>query len=163
MKVLKFGGSSVGSLTAIRHVKTIVEACDTPVVVVVSALGGVTDTLYDMARTASKGDMGYMAQFTEMEERHVQLVRDLGMNDTPASVEVAHLFDELRNILRGVCFIQDISERIIDSIVSYGERLSSVIVAQLITGAQHLDARLFIKTKPQIGGKCVVDLKQLIN
>ncbi len=159
MKVLKFGGSSVGSLTAIRHVKTIVEACDTPVVVVVSALGGVTDTLYDMARTASKGDMGYMEQFTEMEERHVQLVRDLGMNDTPASVEVAHLFDELRNILRGVCLIQDISERIIDSIVSYGERLSSVIVAQLITGAQHLDARLFIKTKPQIGGKCVVDFE----
>ncbi|HPW90208.1 MAG TPA: bifunctional aspartate kinase/homoserine dehydrogenase I [Paludibacteraceae bacterium] len=159
MKVLKFGGSSVGSLTAMCHVKNIVETCDKPVVVVVSALAGVTDTLYDVARMASKGDRGYIELFSEMEERHVHLVRDLGLNDTPASVEVAHLFEELRNILRGVHLIQDISERIVDSIVSYGERLSSIIVAQLITGAEHLDSRLFIKTKPQVGTKCVVDFE----
>ncbi len=159
MKVLKFGGSSVGSLLALRHLKTIVESCDVPVVVVVSALSGVTDKLYEMAHAASKSDMVYTELLTEIEERHSQLLRDLKMNDTPASVEISHLFDELRNILRGVSLIQDISERIIDSIVSYGERLSSVMVAQLISGAEHVDARLFIKTTPQIGGRCVVNFE----
>ena len=159
MKVLKFGGSSVGSVVALRHVKLIIESCDMPVVVVVSALGGVTDTLYEMARAASKGDMAYADMFTKMEDLHFQLLCDLEMNDTPASVEVCHLFDELRNLLRGVFLIQDISERIIDSIVSYGERLSSVIVAQFIPDAEHVDARLFIKTTPQIGAKCVVDFE----
>lgn len=72
MKVLKFGGTSVGTTTAIRNVKHIVENTPQPVVVVVSALGGVTDQLIRLTQVAAKGDTSYMAEFDALTERHHQ-------------------------------------------------------------------------------------------
>lgn len=66
MKVLKFGGTSVGSVESIKNVKKIVEACDEPVIVVVSALGGITDKLIETARLAGTGDSEYLTHFKEI-------------------------------------------------------------------------------------------------
>ena len=65
MKVLKFGGTSVGSVESIKNVKKIVEACDEPVIVVVSALGGITDKLIETARLAGTGNSEYLTHFKE--------------------------------------------------------------------------------------------------
>ena len=75
MKVLKFGGTSVGTAESLAQVKNIVEAIDQPAVVVVSALGGVTDRLEALARTAAEGDKAYETVYSELAERHHKLVK----------------------------------------------------------------------------------------
>lgn len=77
MKVLKFGGSSVGSAQSLNNVRKIVEATDHPVIVVVSALGGVTDQLITLSRKAASGDMSYGDTVEALVERHHQMVRDV--------------------------------------------------------------------------------------
>lgn len=74
MKVLKFGGTSVGSVESIKNVKKIVEACDEPVIVVVSALGGITDKLIETARLAGTGDSEYLTHFKEIIHRHHNVI-----------------------------------------------------------------------------------------
>ena len=74
MKVLKFGGTSVGSVESILNLKKIVEACDEPVVVVVSALGGITDKLIGTSKLAVTGDTAYLTSYNEMVERHHAMI-----------------------------------------------------------------------------------------
>src|SRR5574344_1890132 len=149
MKVLKFGGSSVGTPEVILNVKSIVENEQKPVVVVVSALGGITDKLYKVAELAAAGDTEYETVLNEICLRHTDMVAQLHLATTPAAASVNVLLDELGNILKGVFLIKDISERIVNTIVGYGEQLSSIIVSSLIDNAKHIDSRLFIKTIPQ--------------
>lgn len=161
MKVLKFGGSSVGDIAALLKVKQIVEQCDSSVLVVVSALSGVTDQLIRMSGQASQGDSAYVAAFDELTARHhrmvVEAVRPVRQGEL--MVQLDQLLSELRSILHGVCLIQDLTPKISDAIVAYGERLSSLIVAGLIDGAVHSDARQFIRTR-QKGEQCVVDFEE---
>ncbi len=159
MKVLKFGGTSVGSVNSILNVKKIVEAIDEPVVVVVSALGGITDKLLLTASMASKGDVGYEREFSEIITRHLDVIE--GVLPHPSvrkevQEKVMALLDELGNIFRGVYLITDLSSKTSDTIVSYGERISSVIVSNVISGAKLFDSRKFIKTTPQFN-KHIVD------
>lgn len=149
MKVLKFGGTSVGTVESIRLVKHIVEQTDSPVIVVVSALGGVTDQLLRITRQASQGDEAYLQELDALASRHHDMINAVIAPSQLSCVreKVDALLSELRSILHGVCLIKDLTPKISDAIVAYGERLSSEIVASLITNAQHYDSRKYIKTE----------------
>ena len=148
MKVLKFGGTSVGTVESLRSVKAIVESCDEPVIVVVSALGGITDQLINTAKLAAKGDIAHLESYARIVDRHRKVVEGIVPESDRLEVLsiVNPLLEELGNIYRGVSLIKDLSDRTLDIVVSYGERISSVIVSHIIDGAVHLDSRNFIKT-----------------
>lgn len=158
MKVLKFGGTSVGTVKSLTHVKRIVESEEEPVIVVVSALGGITDMLIATARMASKGDTSYLQNYAKIIERHNDVINGMAPKDKLLDVHsvVDPLLEELGNIYRGVALIKDLSSRSLDIIVSYGERLSSAIISRIIDSAQYFDSRNFIKTVRQFN-KHVVD------
>ncbi len=160
MKILKFGGSSVGTTSAISQVKKIVETTQGDVIVVVSALSGVTDGLIDLSRRAAAGDKDYTAALAALQERHHQMIRDVILSERQSALleRIDALIEELRSILHGVFLIQDLTRKTADAIVAYGERLSSLICAELIEGAVHYDSRLFTKTLKQ-GDKHVVDFE----
>ena len=151
MKVLKFGGTSVGSVESILSLKAIVEkeAQEQPVIVVVSALGGITDKLIATSVLAQKGDEAWKDEFQAMVERHHKMI-DTIITDPRKREQlfniVDSLFEQLRSIYFGVYLIHDLSKKTQDAIVSYGERLSSNIVATLVQGAKWYDSREFIKT-----------------
>ncbi len=151
MKVLKFGGTSVGTVESLRNVKSIVEGQTEPVIVVVSALGGITDQLINTARLAAQGDISYLESYARIVDRHHKVIDGIVPEHSRLDVQsiVNPLLEELGNIYRGVNLIKDLSDRTLDIIVSYGERLSSVIISRIINGAIHLDSRNFIKTEKQ--------------
>lgn len=156
MKVLKFGGTSVGSPESILQVKQIVESQQSEVIVVVSALGGVTDKLIGMAKMASAGDKAYMDEFEALSHRHEQMIRTVIPSGTSRKTTLYRrtraLLAELQNICEGLFLLRDMSPNMEDTVVSYGERLSSLIVAALIEGAVLYDARDFMRTEVK-GGK----------
>lgn len=152
MKVLKFGGTSVGSVKSILSLRNIVEreAQRQPVIVVVSALGGITDKLIATAHLALKGDETWKDEFEQMVDRHHKMIDTIITDNRKRETlfnKVDTLFDQLRSIYFGVFLIHDLSRRTLDAVVSYGERLSSIIVATLVRGARWYDARDFIKTE----------------
>lgn len=161
MKVLKFGGTSVGSVKSIGCLKRIVEkeAKHQPVVVVVSALGGITDKLIETSELALRGDERYKKEFDAMVMRHHRMV-DTIITDPQKREDlfgiVDSLFEQLKSIYFGVYLIHDLSGKTQDAILSYGERLSSSIVASLIKNAKLLDSLSFIRTKNK-NGKNVLD------
>ena len=147
---MKFGGSSVGSVNSILSVKKIVEAVGEPVIVVVSALGGITDKLITTSQMAADGNAAYEKQYREIVNRHIEMVYTV----IPASEKRTELLDkvnellsELKDIFQGIYLIRDLSPKTSATIVSYGERLSSLIVANLIKDAEWKDSRTFIKTE----------------
>ena len=158
MKVLKFGGSSVGSIEGLLNVKKIVESQSDAVIVVVSALSGITDQLYATSKLAAQGDESYLANYELIMTRHYQLIEEVIPKEKKAQTynKIQDPFSDLSKILRGVFLIKDISTRISDTIVSYGEVFSSIIVSNLIKNAVHFDARNFIKTINQFD-KHIVD------
>ncbi|SCD18914.1 bifunctional aspartokinase [Proteiniphilum saccharofermentans] len=152
MKVMKFGGTSVGEPDSLQRVKKIIEKEREPVIVIVSALGGVTDRLLLAANFALNGNPGYKTLIEEIILRHEELIEK--MISSPDDKEelkqkTGHLFEELRNILQGVFLIGDLSQKTSDKIVSYGERFSSLIISKIIDMAQLYDATKFIKTDKQ--------------
>jgi len=161
MKVLKFGGTSVGSVKGILSVKKIVESQKDPVIVVVSALSGITDELYKVANLACEGNLTYLTQYELMVLRHMEVIEGVISADKKTEVlsQVQAQFADLSNIFRGVYLIKDISTKIMDTLVSYGETISSIIVNNAITNAVHFDARIFIKTENQFD-KHIVDFEK---
>ena len=150
MKVMKFGGTSVGSVNSILSVKKIVEAAEEPVIVIVSALGGVTDQLINTSKMASAGDSRYEGEFREIVFRHVEMIKAVipsGEQQQDLQRRVGELLNELKDIFQGIYLIKDLSPKTSDMIVSYGERLSSIIVAALIQDAVWFDSRSFVKTE----------------
>ena len=150
MKVLKFGGTSVGSVESILSVKRIVEAQKEPTIVVVSALGGITDKLIKTSQMAVEGDAAYQRSFLEIAERHEEMIKAVipaGKERETLLTVVRGLLDELRSIYQGVYLIRDLSSKTQAAIVSYGERMSSHIVSCLIEGSEWFDSREFIKTE----------------
>lgn len=150
MKVMKFGGTSVGSVNSILNVKQIVESQNEPVIVVVSALGGITDKLIQTSRMAAEGDMAYEKSFGEIVVRHKDMIEAIipaGEAKDELLLMVTALLNELKDIFQGLYLIKDLSPKTSAAIVSYGERISSRIVATLIRGARWYDARSFIKTE----------------
>lgn len=150
MKVMKFGGTSVGSVDSILKVKQIVEAAEEPVIVVVSALGGITDKLINTSQMAANGDAEYEKEYREIVNRHIEIVYTVipaGEGRTVLLDKVNELLSELKDIFQGIYLIKDLSSKTSATIVSYGERLSSIIAATLIKGAVWYDSRNFIKTE----------------
>ncbi len=154
MKVIKFGGTSVGSVESILSVKRIVERQEEPVIVVVSALGGITDKLIRTGQMAVDGDQLYQKSFQEIAVRHEEMIGAIlpaGKKRDGLLAQVGELLEELRSIYQGVYLIHDLSPKTQAAIVSYGERISSRIVATLIDGAEWFDSREFIKTEFKAG------------
>lgn len=150
MKVLKFGGTSVGSVNSVQNVKKIVEAIPDNVIVVVSAFGGITDMLIKTSAMAARGDSNYEQEMRKIVNRHIEMVYTV----IPACKERERLLDkinellnELKDILQGIYLIHDLSPKTHATILSYVELMSSIIVATLIKDAVWFDSRLFIKTE----------------
>ena len=158
---MKFGGTSVGSVKSILSLKKIVEteARTQPVVVVVSALNGITDQLIATSKMAKQGDEHYREEFDAMVTRHHQMIEAI-ITDDKKRIDlfnnVDQLFDQLKSIFYGVYLIHDLSEKTADTIVSYGERLSSHIVAAMIKNGVRMNSRDFIRTWDK-EGKHVID------
>ncbi len=154
MKVLKFGGTSVGSVESVLNVKRIVESQQESVIVVVSALGGITDKLIKTSRMAVEGDSQYRKAFGEIAERHEEMINAIipaGRERETLLAVVRSLLEELHSIYQGVYLIRDLSSKTEAAIVSYGERISSRIVAALVRGAEWFDSRDFIRTEVKAG------------
>ena len=152
MKVMKFGGSSIETPECLQFVKNIAENENSSVIVVVSALGGITDRLLLAADFALNSNPGYKALLDEVVEKHEVVIEQsvlLSEDKEQLKQKTQVLFDELRNILRGVYLIGDLSQKTSDKIVSYGERLSSLIVSKVIKNARLYDSTEFIKTEKQ--------------
>ena len=158
---MKFGGTSVGSVKSILSLKKIVEteARTQPVVVVVSALNGITDLLIATSKMAKQGDEHYREEFDAMVTRHHQMIEAI-ITDDKKRIDlfnnVDQLFDQLKSIFYGVYLIHDLSEKTADTIVSYGERLSSHIVAAMLKNGVRMNSRDFIRTWDK-EGKHVID------
>ncbi len=162
MKVLKFGGTSVGSVKSILSLKRIVEkeARKQPIVVVVSALGGITDMLISTSHLAQEGKAEWKEQFEQMVDRHHKMIDTIITDTNDREMlfnKVDSLFEQLHSIYFGVYLIHDLSKKTLDAIVSYGERLSSNIVSTLVKGSRWMDSRNFIKTTVSPNGKIILD------
>ena len=148
MKVLKFGGSSVATPDNIRRVKAIVSAQEEPGIVVVSALGGVTDELVRISALAEAADSAYLERLQALRQRHLDACEDL-VGGTPAGerlrAEIETLLDELDSICRGVFLLKVMPEKTRAQILSFGERLSSRIVTAAIGHAERYDSLDFIR------------------
>ena len=155
MKVMKFGGTSVGSVNSILNLKNIVEttAREENVIVVVSALGSITDRLIKTAELAVNGNEMFKEEFQQIVAKHHELIYSVIEEDKrPALLQdIDKLLNELDNIYHGLALINNITPKSEATIVSYGERLSSRIVTALIDGAVRYNARKFIKTEVKHG------------
>jgi aspartokinase/homoserine dehydrogenase 1 len=168
MKVLKFGGTSVGSPLAISQVINILKDPQyrgKTAIVVVSAFSGVTDTLIGMARKAVAGDNAYNIPFKDMAVRHRDTaVRFLKGEDRKRAVtEIDCLFDELDRILQGISLLGELSARTLDLVMSFGERLSAGLLARIFTAngieAAFLDTRTLIRTNDRFGNAQFLSLE----
>ena len=137
MRVLKFGGTSMGSAQSINSVKSIILEYEKPVCAVVSAVSGITDKLLQVAQTAVNGD-DYTVNFNAIYARHEQIVNELFADPKPVMDALAPIFAELNNLLNGVCLLKELSPRSLDAISGFGERFSSLILHKLIDGSKLL-------------------------
>ena len=154
MKVLKFGGTSVGSVDSIRQIQHIIAKQTDDCVVVVSALGGITDQLLKAAHMALEAGEQYLEVYQSIRQRHLDMVNTLIENATVRQMlfhEIERILDELRSILFGVHLIKDLSPKSEAAIVSYGERMSSRIVTAALPGAVRKDSLQFIRTEHKHG------------
>ena len=164
-RVLKFGGTSVGSPERIKNLVNIIQKSragishETPhyIILVVSAFSGVTDQLIELGKSASLGSEDYKISFKALKERHAQaigaLISDRNLLEVQKTVDAILL--ELENILEGVYLVKELSPKTLDHIMSFGERLSAYIVVQTIKQqlpeAVYIDARDWIKTDKTYG------------
>lgn len=149
MKVLKFGGTSVGSVESLLNVKHIVEAIDGTAIIVVSALGGLTDRLISTAKTAAAGSEDYLVEMEAISSRHFNIISNVVEESKRARVisTVSALLGELKRNYDGIYLLRDLPPRTLDIIVSFGERMSSVIVSAMIDNASLHDSMSFVKTE----------------
>jgi bifunctional aspartokinase / homoserine dehydrogenase 1 len=154
MKVLKFGGTSVGSIDSIKQVIDILKSEKNPAktVVVVSAFSGVTDQLIEVSQLAEIGSEIYLDMLKGIETRHILAVKEL-INPKNQSSLVANfkvMFNELEDVLHGVFLLKELSAKSLDYVASFGERLSSLIITDAFIGAgietSLVDARNQIRT-----------------
>ncbi|MCQ2230204.1 MAG: bifunctional aspartate kinase/homoserine dehydrogenase I [Bacteroidales bacterium] len=155
MRVLKFGGTSMGSAKSITEVKRIILEHDKPVCAVVSAVGGITDMLVSAASLASKGE-DYTSTYNAIVEKHEAIVADLFPdNKERIGALMAPLFSDLLSLLKGVNLLKELSPRSLDTISGFGEKLSSLILSQLMPSSKWHDSQKLIKTH-KIGGRSQV-------
>ena len=168
MRVMKFGGSSVGNSVRIRHVLGIVaraHAQHRRLVVVLSAFQGVTDHLIGISQLASRGDRKYLASFRTLKKRHLDTFAEVvgGRKRAKAEDFVRDRLNDLSDVLHGVYFTKELTTRTLDYVMSFGEILSTFIIAEALKAmripCEFLDSRLLIKADDTFGaGKVRYDL-----
>ena len=160
MIAMKFGGSSVARADSIEKVKNIVVSTaeqHKKIVVVVSALGGVTDMLIHMAKIAESGDDSCLEMLDDLSYRHRRTAEALFSDDEMSSILpfIKEKTKSLRNLLNGVFLIKELSPRVLDCIVSYGELVSSFVISHYIKkflpNTQFADSRMLVKTDSSFG------------
>ncbi|MDR2535539.1 MAG: bifunctional aspartate kinase/homoserine dehydrogenase I [Treponema sp.] len=160
MLVVKFGGTSLGSIEAISNVITILGDKDhagNVQVAVASAFSGMTDGLIELARKAQAGDSAYTGMLQSMQDRHRETAAYFlkGTERDTAFSLIETMFAELIRILDGIVILQELSLQTLDRIMSFGERLSAALLARILTGAGipavYLDTRELIKTDERHG------------
>ncbi|HEY4656714.1 MAG TPA: bifunctional aspartate kinase/homoserine dehydrogenase I, partial [Cyclobacteriaceae bacterium] len=158
MKVLKFGGSSIADAQRIQTVISIIDPYRSQgVAIVFSAFGGITDALIDVSQHALLGDKDYRVALAAIENRHLDVVRSLVGIRKQGSIlaQVKIRMNELEDVLHGVFLVKERTPRTLDYIMSFGERLSAYIIAEVLKDrgieAEFLDARNVIRTDSTFG------------
>jgi bifunctional aspartokinase / homoserine dehydrogenase 1 len=160
MKVLKFGGTSCGTVASIQSVLNIIKAKQSKegqIAAVFSAMGGVTNKLIEAGRLATLNDSTYFDLVREIENRHFEVVRALidVKSQSKVFANIRTIINELEDLLKGVSLIREISARTSDLIVSFGERLSTTLIYEILhaqgVDCQYLDARKVIQTDDNFG------------
>ncbi|MBV5314435.1 MAG: bifunctional aspartate kinase/homoserine dehydrogenase I [Prolixibacteraceae bacterium] len=161
MKVLKFGGTSVGSAENIQKVKEILMGQDDDVIVVVSALGGITDKILSAAKMAAIGTGYFQSEITEINTRHFDTIDKLfdGEKRIEIREKVQVLLEDLERVIQGVSLIGELTPKTLDKIGGFGERLSSLIISEYIPSAQWFDSSKLIRTDSNFG-KAAVNFDQ---
>ncbi|GAB3748293.1 bifunctional aspartate kinase/homoserine dehydrogenase I [Spirosoma pomorum] len=169
MYVLKFGGTSVGTVESIKQVIEIIDKqrraetvqANNEVAVVFSAMGGVTNQLIEIGRMAATGSIDYLELVRRIEDRHFNVIKALipVKEQSKVFATVRGIINELEDLLRGVSLIRELSARTLDLITSFGERLSTTVITECVKSrgipAQYCDARTLIKTDSQFGQAAV--------
>ena len=157
MKVLKFGGTSVANSKNIFKVIDIVKNKKEQVVTVVSALGGITNTITKCAELASQRDSNYQILISEIESKHIETANELITNGKLKEVyaTVKKLIQRLNDICHGIYLLQEISPKTKDYLLGFGERLSALIISEAFSSmgivTQYIDARELIVTDENFG------------
>ena len=157
MKVLKFGGTSVGSPERIRGVKKIIESQSVPCVIVVSAFQGITDELKHLSELASSKNEKYKTLLDKIILKHIEFANQLIVrNKLDAVIEkIKNISNDLKETLNGIFLLRELSKHSLDQTLATGEMLSSLILSNLIDDCQLIDSRNFIKTDSNFGFACV--------
>lgn len=171
MRIIKFGGSSVGSPEALERVLTIIEEKQKKerIVVVVSAFRGVTDQLLDMAALAERSDNSYKDILSGIEKRHIDSINKIipVANRSSVITDFKIVLNELEDVLQGVSLVQELSDKTRDFIVGFGERFSaSILTAGLRNRGIHsvfTDTRKLIKTDANFGAARVITSSTYMN
>ncbi|WP_461485387.1 amino acid kinase family protein, partial [Pedobacter sp.] len=158
MKVLKFGGTSVGTTENIKTLLKLVkdERKNANPIVVLSAMSGVTNLLLEMAELAEKGE-SYHEQLKNIEQKHFDVVKALlpAAAQNPILTKLKLHFNELEDALQAVSSLKELSLRTKDFIVSFGERCSNSMVAHIATqyfdNSLYVDGSKLIKTDSDFG------------
>lgn len=161
MKVLKFGGSSLGTPECIRQVRQIINDQTEPSVIVVSAFQGVTDQLVHISTLARDGNEQYKSILKDIEDRHYETVSSLFRINQQSNIlaGIKVLINELEEILYGVFLLRDLTPKTSDRILSFGERLSAYIISFYIPEAYLVEIQELIKTNKDFG-KARVNLEK---
>ena len=155
MKILKFGGSSIGNVDRIRAVIDIIRQSkneNTDIVVIASAMQGVTNKLIDVSKQAFRGDNEYVTVLKELEQLHLAVVENLlGNNrESHSHTFIIQSFNELREFIHGIWILGEITNRTLDYVMSFGEQLSCTIIAEVLNSsgiiAEYVDSRTLIRT-----------------
>ena len=150
MKVIKFGGTSVATSKSLKNVFSIIENEKDDTIVVVSALGGITDLLHDFISSKGNSSVDYLK---EIEERHLEIIHGLSKVENQSSLLsfLKQQLNELETILEAVSTIDEITKKTISKVLSFGEILSSKIIFELLNqrgnDISYLDSREIIFTK----------------
>lgn len=160
MNVLKFGGSSVANAERIKNIVSIVKPrldAGEKLTIVFSAFGGITDLLIEMSELASHGKDKYIALFHQFKDKHAEVAKSLlspaAYNQVSVTLDENH--DTLKDLLKGIFLVREVSPRTLDYVISFGERNANYIIAEAMSengiNAAYLDARKIIKTNKDFG------------
>jgi bifunctional aspartokinase / homoserine dehydrogenase 1 len=153
MKVLKFGGYSIDSAENILRAKAIVESQSETVIVVVSAFHGITDKLLELSTLAASRDKYFFRLYNEIEIKHIDMITSLFKDPLQTEVmsHISAYLKDLISIINGVYLLNDLTPKIQDKILSFGEVMSSYIISKIIRNSEVVDAKGIIKTDNHFG------------
>ncbi|MBN2481328.1 MAG: bifunctional aspartate kinase/homoserine dehydrogenase I [Bacteroidales bacterium] len=153
MKVLKFGGSTISSAENILRVKEIIESQSDQIIIVISAFSGITDQLIELSNKAAKRDDDFFRIFNDIENKHLEIVDNLFREPLKSEIRshISMLQKELGSVINGVYLLNDMTPKILDKILSFGEILSTFIMSKIVPNGEQVDVRVLIKTNDDYG------------